>query len=101
MEGMNGTKPLVRLETRELVEERMVSYGPPVVNHDRTAMLWRAYISAKYGIEVPLDAEDVCWLNVQQKISREMHGANHDGPVDVKGYAENVELVREERRRRS
>lgn len=75
--------------------DRQSDYGHPVENHGRTATLWVTYIEGKYGISVPLDPEDVCFMNVLQKIGREMHRKTRDGIVDIAGYAGNVEMIRE------
>lgn len=81
-------------------------YGHPGVNHLRTSILQNAYLQAKAlnmtddeliaairGGEF-LDAEDVCWLNVQQKLGRDMHMPTADGPIDTAGYAANVAEIR-------
>ena len=79
---------------------RSADYGHPLDNHGRTAILWRAYLQAKFGVELELTEEDVCWLNSQQKLARDMNRPTFDGPVDVAGYAANVAEVRAERERR-
>jgi hypothetical protein len=85
----------ILLEAEQLINgARQNDYGHPTDNHDRTADLWRSYLRAKYDAIVPLDGEDICFLNVLQKISREMHRATRDGLVDIAGYAGNVELIR-------
>jgi hypothetical protein len=77
-----------------IVEERGEAYGPPEQNHERTALLYRAYVKGRFGVDLELTREDVCWLAVLQKISREMNGGTEDGPRDVQGYARNVEMMR-------
>lgn len=83
--------------------DRNEDYGTPLDNHGTTAALWNAYLAAlqRRGKHA-LDAEDVCWLNVLQKISREATTGAHkrDTAVDVAGYAGNVEMVRDEVDRR-
>ena len=71
----------------------MVAYGPPELNHGCTAELWRAYIKRRFGVDLELDGQDVCWLNTLQKISREANMRQRDNLVDVIGYALNVELI--------
>lgn len=76
---------------------RQEKYGPPQLNHTRTALMWEAYLTAREispKVGQPLDAEDVCWLNILQKIARELHSPTVDGLTDVPGYALNIELVR-------
>lgn len=68
---------------------RRNDYGTPLDNHSRTARLWSAYL----GHEV--SPEDVCMLNILQKISRGMHSITFDTLVDICGYARNIELIQE------
>lgn len=80
--------------------DRNKDYGTPLDNHAATAAFWRLWFRRKYGIDVPVDAEDVCWCNVLQKISREANAKKRDNLVDVAGYVRNVELVQDERHTR-
>jgi hypothetical protein len=83
-------------EAHEAVQARMAAYGPPAVNHGCTADLWTAYLRRRGLLDEDcqgLDAEDVCWLNVLQKISREANERKRDNLVDVVGYAVNVDLI--------
>jgi hypothetical protein len=109
----------VRLETREVVQDYDVAkdtletaaayvagprsryYGHPLDNHGRTAALVRAYLKARFGIDLDVTEEDVCWMNVLQKIARDMNAPVEDGPVDVAGYAANVAEIRSTRERRA
>lgn len=76
---------------------RREKYGHPLDNHSATATMWRTYLERKFGHTIDLSAEDVCWLNVLQKIVREANSEQHDNLVDVAGFTRNVELVQEER----
>jgi hypothetical protein len=80
--------------------DRNADYGHPIDNHATTAALWNAYIAAKKG---PLGPEDVCYLNALQKISRAVTTGKYkrDTPVDIAGYAGNVEMIQDERERRA
>lgn len=91
-----GSKSESILQTAERIihGDRQQDYGHPTDNHGRTATLWVTYIEGKYGIRVPIDPEDVCFMNVLQKIGREMHRKTRDGIVDIAGYAGNVEMIR-------
>jgi hypothetical protein len=73
---------------------RNQDYGHPMDNHGRTAALWSAYLAQ------PVTPEDVCFLNILQKISRAQHSITRDSLVDIAGYAANVEMVEDERERR-
>ena len=67
--------------------ERMESYGRPTENHQRTADLWSAYLGRR------ITADQVCMLNLLQKISRHAHSWKRDNLVDIAGYARNAEMV--------
>ena len=84
-------------EAAKLIQgERNDSYGHPLDNHTRTAALWSAYLGTH------ITAEQVCWMNVLQKISRTCNGVyHHDNIVDVCGFAGNVEMIHEERKKRT
>lgn len=74
---------------------RAEDYGHPLDNHGLTAALWSAFLQVEVG------PEDVCFLNILQKIARTAHGRiTRDTLVDVAGYAANVEMVLQERGRR-
>ena len=72
---------------------RRDAYGPPDVNHGRTATLWSAYLHSR-GYPRALSTEDVCWLNVLQKISRQVHAHSDDNLTDIVGYVLNIEEIR-------
>lgn len=87
--------------------DRQTDYGDPGDNHERTALLWNAYLAAKFMVgtrdgvdkgELPrigvfLDKEDVCWLNVLQKIARQCNAKKRDNLVDSVGYIRNIEMM--------
>ena len=73
--------------------ERREDYGPPHENHARTATLWSAYLHAR-GRPAALSPEDVCWLNILQKISRECHAPKQDNLTDAIGYILNIQEMR-------
>ena len=75
--------------------DRRDSYGHPLDNHQRTADFWGTYLGIK------LTPEDVCMLNILQKISRSMHSLKRDSIVDIIGYAENVDMIQQEREKRN
>jgi len=75
--------------------DRGEAYGPPSENHGCTADLVTAYLRRR-GLLAPgaaLDARDVCWINVLQKISRDAHDRRRDNLVDTAGYVLNIELL--------
>ena len=84
-------------EAQEIIHgPRREDYGHPLDNHGRTAEDW----SKIWGIA--LTPEDVCFMNIVQKISRMKTTGKitRDGLVDIAGYAANVEMIQDERERR-
>lgn len=82
--------------------ERNEAYGHPLDNHSLTAAYWNVYLNRGNFSGLALDAEDVCFLNILQKIARAQNGVdlNHDSLVDIAGYAANIEMILEERKKR-
>jgi hypothetical protein len=74
---------------------RRADYGHPLDNHGRTAAFWSTYLG------VPITEEQVCVLNVLQKVARSMQVLTRDTLVDMAGYARNIELIQEERLNRA
>lgn len=107
-----GAKPprvSVLVEAESLVNgARNSDYGHPLDNHTTTAELFTAYLKRKYGPVIDLtimygglDADDICWFNILQKCSRDANAPKRDNLVDAAGYAENIQIVRDERDRRA
>lgn len=86
--------PLLK-EANDIVNgPRREDYGHPTANHNRTATLWNAYLKGRNnGLLGSLDAEDVCILNILQKISRHAHSRKRDNLVDIVGWATNAHIV--------
>lgn len=70
---------------------RRETYGHPFLNHSRTAAFWSAYLG------IPITPEQVCMLNILQKVARSMTQTTRDTLVDIAGFAANVELVQDRR----
>lgn len=80
---------------------RNADYGHPLDNHSATAAMVAAYLSRRYGVALPLDAQDVCAFNILQKVSRLANTPGHrDSLVDIAGYAANIEMAVDEQERR-
>jgi len=79
-------------EANEIVNgARRNSYGTPLDNHTRTAEFWSTYLKIK------ITPEQVCYLNMLQKISRSMQVDKRDNGVDIIGYALNVEIIKQQK----
>ena len=88
-------------EAQEVVNgDRQKYYGHPLDNHGNTAEFWTSYLARKHGIRIKLAAEDVCWMMVLLKISRECNLVKRDNIVDALGYIANIEMIQKERNRR-
>lgn len=71
--------------------DRRTYYGHPADNHGRTAAFWSTYLG------IPINAEQVCYMNMLQKISRSMCSTTRDTLVDIAGFARNIEIMGEPR----
>jgi len=80
---------------QEMITERGAAYGPPAENHARTARFWSAYMRNRGYEFKPLTADDVCFFNLLQKISRCMGeaGPSKDTLQDIQGFAENLLIM--------
>jgi hypothetical protein len=83
-------------EAQRLVHgERQGDYGHPLDDFSRTAAMWSAILS------VPISAEQVGLCMMAVKISRQCNRPKRDNMVDAAGYAETVQMVINEKQRRS
>lgn len=74
--------------------DRNVNYGEPKENHETTAAIFSEFMRRRYGAFPEITGEDVCWFNIAQKMSRQAHGKNDDGLIDIAGYILNIEIQR-------
>jgi hypothetical protein len=66
---------------------RRASYGPPERNFHRAALLHSAYLSAKIGRSISLDAIDVCHMQDLVKLARLIETPDHEDSIrDRFGY---------------
>lgn len=72
--------------------DREQTYGAPDVNLKRIAGMWGAYLYAKGG-SVDITPEDVCWMMVLLKASRQMNAPKRDNLVDAAGYIGLIERI--------
>ena len=87
----------------EIVAERGATYGPPAENHARTARFWNAFLDSRVDKFKPLTTDDICFLNLLQKIARCMSkaGPSQDSLEDIQGFAENLLIMRGHRKYQS
>lgn len=74
--------------------DRNSDYGHPLDDFGRTARIWSAIL----GCHVEPEQVGLCMIAV--KISRECNKPKRDNLVDIAGYAETVEWVKDEKYRR-
>lgn len=53
-------------------------YGPPEVNFANIAAFWRAWLKARHGLDVPLDAMDVGQMSALIKTARLAETPHHE-----------------------
>lgn len=66
--------------------DREQTYGKPGKNLNNIAQQWRLFLLQKYGVDVELDAEDVCWMMSDLKKVRQMNQRKEDNLVAAAGY---------------
>lgn len=95
--------PSILLEAEQIINgPRRSDYGHPLDNHSLTGQMWANYLQRKYpGLRIT--AEDVCFMNILQKIARisSTGKVTRDGITDIAGYAGNIEMINQESKRRS
>lgn len=91
-----GFAPLIATTVRE----RGHAYGSPGDNHQVTADLLSIWLSRRLGLDIRLSAEDVCAINVLQKLSRAAFASKDDTWLDIAGYTENVAMLPSSKRNR-
>lgn len=68
--------------------DRERDYGHPRDDLRRTAVMWRAWLLARYGTDLSLDALDVSKMMRDVKDARLINGSLHrDSHVDIAGWA--------------
>lgn len=81
-------------EANEIVDgDRQEKYGHPLDNFEHTAALLNGY----FGLEYQFTAEDVAYIQILLKLSRQRNFPLRDNLVDIAGYSRTVEKVQDER----
>lgn len=90
------TEETILAEADRLVSgDRGSDYGHPLDDFSKTALIWHAIL----GIPVTPEQVGLCMVGV--KLSRECNRHKRDNLVDTAGYAKTVQMIHEERDRRS
>lgn len=83
-------------EAQEIIHgDREQTYGHPAKNLTHISQQWRLYLNQKFGVDIELAAEDVCWMMADLKKVRQMNAPTRDNLVDGAGYIGLVERVQE------
>ena len=78
-------------EAKRLVHgDRNDDYGHPFHDFNRAATMWTVIL------ETRVTAEDVALCMIAVKIAREVNKPKRDNLVDIAGYAEALDMVRQE-----
>lgn len=78
---------------------RREAYGHPLDNFGRTVAMVNAFLADK--LIVPITEEEWGLINVLSKVARSANKLKRDNLTDICGYANTVDMVMEERERRS
>lgn len=84
----------ILLEAHNLINgERQQTYGDAKVGLTNVADQWSMYLRQKYGIDIPISPEDVCWMMSDIKKIRQFSKSKRDNIVDAAGYLGLIERV--------
>lgn len=72
---------------RIICQDRNNSYGEPEDSFTAIAVFWTVYLRQAHNTVTVISAEDVAWMMVLLKISRQTHKHKEDNFVDAAGYA--------------
>jgi len=98
-ETMKPLQESVTAEADRLVySERTRDYDHPLDNFRKTAIVWTGLLYDK--LKRPITEEEVGLMMVGVKLAREAHKHKRDNLVDMAGYAQTINMVLEERKRR-
>lgn len=86
---------VLREAERLVYGDRGKAYGHPLDDYTRTARMWSAILDTEVSAEQAI----MCMIAV--KLSRECNAGKRDNRVDIAGYAECLQRVQDERRRRA
>lgn len=74
-------------QIKSTFEMRGQVYGPPEVNFANIAAFWRAWVRARHGVDLDLDATDVGMMSAMIKLARLAESPTHtDSALDAMVY---------------
>jgi len=74
-------------------ENRQRDYGHPLVNHERIAAVWNVVLGPK--LTAPVTPREVVLCMIGLKIAREVNTPKRDSLVDICGYVNCLDLMKE------
>ena len=77
--------------------DREETYGRPSANLERISEQWTLYLRQKYKVPIVLSCEDVCWMMVDLKKSRQVNTYKRDNLVDAIGYIALIDRINDEK----
>lgn len=94
------TETVTQEAERIVYGDREQTYGHPSKNFAATAVMWEAYLQAKYEIggdyKIPcIEPDDVAMMMVLLKIARQAHQYKRDNIVDGIGYLACIQKMRD------
>ena len=90
----SSTKESVLDEAKRIIYgDREKTYGDPGKNLRHIADQWTLYLKQKYGSDLQLTAEDVCYMMVDLKKCRQINSNKRDNQVDAIGYLALIERL--------
>jgi len=81
--------------------DRNTDYGDPSENHQATADFWSVYLRRRLeatrdeGDCFEITVDDVCHMNILQKVSRLANSQTDDNDIDIVGYILNKHMIKE------
>ena len=77
--------------------DREETYGRPSINLERISEQWSLYLKQKHRVSIVLSCEDVCWMMVDLKKSRQINTYKRDNLVDAIGYIALIDRINDEK----
>lgn len=87
-------KKTILIEADDLIHgARRAEYGPPDECFQNIADQWALFLMQKYGFDIALEPEDVCWMMADFKKVRQIMNKKRDNVRDAAGYLGLIEKL--------